>query len=109
MPRLDSNQQSTEPKSVAVPLCYWAISLLYIILFSPLLVNPLSGTLSLGAAVHSSNLAILPVARRDLPRLAEVDMDCSIAAVVCHSMVPVVDGNTVVDIEGNIVVAVVVV
>lgn len=85
-------------------------TILDIILFSPLLVNPLSGTLSLGAAVHSSNLAVLPVARRDLPRLAEVDMDCSIAAVVCHSMVPVVEGsNTVVgqDIEDSIVAVVV--
>ena len=73
-------------------------------------ISTLSGTLSLGAVVHSSNPAILPVSRRDFPLLADFDVDS--IAVAGHSMEPVVVvvGNSVEsDTDNDTVVATVVV
>ncbi len=76
--------------------------LIYIIVFSPSPVNPLSGTLSLGAAVHSSNLAILPVARRDFPLLADFEGNSIVAVAAGHNNTAVEGNNTVVvAVEGN--------
>ncbi len=74
--------------------------LIYIIVFSPSPINPLSGTLSLGAAVHSSNLAILPVARRDFPLLADFEGNSIVAVAAGHNSTAVEGNNTVV-VEGN--------
>ena len=77
--------------------------LIYIIVFSPCLVNPLSGTLSLGAAVHSSNLAVLSVSRRDFPLFADFEADSIVVAGHNNTAVVEVD-NTVVVVDNSKVV-----
>lgn len=58
--------------------------------------------MSLGAAVHSSNLAILPVARRDFPLLADFEGNSIVAVAAGHNNTAVEGNNTVVvAVEGN--------
>jgi len=58
-------------------------SFLDIVLVTPLLVNSLAGTHTLGAVVHSS-IPVFLVARRDLPRLADIEFDSFVLAFVTH-------------------------
>ena len=72
----------------------------YIIIFSPRLVNTLSGALFAWAAVHSSNLAVLSVPRRDFPLFADFEGDS--IAVAGHNDTAVVEvDNTVVVVDNS--------
>jgi hypothetical protein len=94
-----------------LPLHHPRTGLLYIILTTPTLVNPLSGTLTLGAVVHSSILAVLLVARRDFPQVADFDTDSFLAVAAGHNREPVVEADNTVgqDADSDTVVAPVVV
>ena len=70
--------------------------LIHIIVFSPCPVNPLSGTLFAWAGIHSSNLAVLSVSRRDFPLFADFDGDSIVAAGHNNTAVVVVDNIVVV-------------
>ena len=78
--------------------------LIHIIVFSPCPVNPLSGTLFAWAGIHSSNLAVLSVSRRDFPLFADFEADSIVAAG--HNNTAVVGVDNIVVVVDNSKVAV---
>jgi hypothetical protein len=75
--------------------------LIHIIVFFPCPVNTLSGALFAWAAVHSSNLAVLPVARRDFPLFADFDADSIVVAGHNNTAVVVGVDNIVVVVNNS--------
>jgi len=75
--------------------------LIHIIVFSPCPVNPLSGTLFAWAGIHSSNLAVLSVSRRDFPLFADFEGDSIFVAAGHNNTAVVVVDNIVVVVDNS--------